>query len=113
MKHKIIKGNIGEYIVGRKVGQGGVGIVYEGKSISDGSPYAIKVLKPHRVELSDALRVRFREEIELLCRVNSPYIVRGFDHAEDKDGIYLVMEWIGHGHLLNRIANHQIAIATF
>lgn len=111
MKHKIINGNIGKYLVGKKVGQGGVGIVYEGKSISDGSPCAIKVLKPHRVELSDAQKMRFREEIELLCnRVDSPYIVKGIDCSEDKDGIYLIMEWIGNGHLLNRIANQNYDI---
>lgn len=108
MEYKIIKGNIDEYIVGRKVGQGGVGIVYEGKSISDGSPCAIKVLKPLRVKLSDALRMRFKEEIRLLCnRIESQYIVKGLDYAEDEDDIYLIMEWVGNGHLLNRIANQD------
>ncbi len=108
MKYKIIKGNIDEYIVGRKVGQGGVGVVYEGKSISDGNPCAIKVLKPHRVELSDALRVRFREEIRFVCnRIKSQYIVKGLDYVEDEKDIYLIMEWVGNGHLLNRIANQD------
>jgi len=108
MKHKIIDGNIGKYLVGKKVGQGGVGVVYEGKSISDGSPCAIKVLKPHRVALTDAQKMRFKEEIELLCnRVNSPYIVKGIDYSEDDDDLYLIMEWIGNGHLLNKIANQN------
>ena len=113
MKYKIIEGQNGEYVIGKRLGHGGVGIVYEGKVKSDGTRCAIKMLRPHRVEMSDTLRLRFKEEIELLCKtIDSQYIVKGLDYAEekkeeDKENIYLIMEWLSKGDLTQIIADQK------
>lgn len=74
------------------IGQGGLGVVYRGRSDS-GRPVAVKLLE-RRASRADAHAAeRFRCEGELMARLDSPHIVRVVDHDETKDGLpYLVME---------------------
>ena len=58
--------------VQRFAGQGGVGVVYQGRDLLNNQPVAIKVLQPH----PEAERARFLREAKLLSKLTHPAIVR-------------------------------------
>jgi tRNA A-37 threonylcarbamoyl transferase component Bud32 len=82
------------YVVGRKIGEGGFGAVFEGKQVATGREVALKVLHPHNV--SDATVVaRFRREAEACSKLRNAHTVTLYDFDETSDGIlYLAMELV-------------------
>ncbi|MFT7537725.1 MAG: hypothetical protein ACI85K_003686, partial [Hyphomicrobiaceae bacterium] len=68
---------IGDYTILRQIGQGGMGVVYEGTQQSPRRAVAIKLLHPiHATE--DRMR-RFRREAELLGRLQHPSIAQIYE----------------------------------
>jgi len=67
-----------EFEIIRKVGQGGMAEIYLAKYKDSGQTVAIKILSPDKKN-SRAHRRRFKEEIELTKKVDSPYVVKVFD----------------------------------
>ncbi|HTM46289.1 MAG TPA: protein kinase [Polyangiaceae bacterium] len=84
----------GRYLLGRFLGQGGMGSVYQATDQQVGQVVAVKVL--HR-ELSGRpdLITRFRREAEMVTAVDHPNIVRMLDFNESEQGpVFLVMEYL-------------------
>jgi len=68
---------IGEYTVVRRIGQGGMGVVYEAEQDSPRRSVAIKLLHPmHETPESSS---RFRREAQLLGRLQHPGIAQIFE----------------------------------
>lgn len=81
----------GRYQLQRRIGVGGTGVVFEARSLLDGTPLAIKTLRPCYVNHID-LGARLRREAEVARRVSHPGIVRILDEGTLEDGSpYLVM----------------------
>lgn len=79
------------WTVGNELGEGGTAAVYE--VVDDqGVDGAAKVLRHGRFPIDDAMRARFRREIEHLSSMTHPNIVRVLDHAEVEGESILVME---------------------
>lgn len=90
-----IGSRIGAYKVLRSIGHGGMGAVYLAER--DDEQYhqqvAIKLIRPGIG--GDAVRRRFRNEMQILADLNHSNIARLFDGGETTDGIpYLVMEYV-------------------
>ncbi|MEM7306941.1 MAG: serine/threonine-protein kinase [Planctomycetota bacterium] len=68
---------IGDYTILRQIGRGGMGVVYEAQQDSPRRRVAIKLLHPMHAT-RERLR-RFRQEAELLGRLNHPGIARIFE----------------------------------
>ena len=89
----------GQYRIGRRMGSGATGVIYEAARISDGFPVAIKLLRAaaaHEAVASD----RLRREAEALGLSWHPNVVEVIDHGHLADGTaYLVMELL-HGESL-------------
>ncbi|MEQ8767110.1 MAG: protein kinase [Planctomycetota bacterium] len=68
---------IGDFVIIRQIGQGGMGVVYEAEQQSPRRRVAIKLLHPMHAT-SDRLR-RFRQEAELLGRLQHPGIAQIFE----------------------------------
>jgi eukaryotic-like serine/threonine-protein kinase len=87
--------HIGPYRVIRRLGQGGQGTVFEAMR-DDGTfrqRVALKIVK-RDMDTLDARR-RFRQERQILARLEHPLIGRLLDGGETEDGApYLVMEFI-------------------
>ena len=94
----------GDHIVGRplgesfvalkKIGQGGMGTVYEGKQIQFERTVAVKVLS--KLHLTDPqIIARFEREAKSIARVIHPNVVQLIDSGvENGDIAYIVMEYV-------------------
>ncbi|MFT6573395.1 MAG: serine/threonine protein kinase [Akkermansiaceae bacterium] len=80
------------YEIRRKLGQGGVGAVYEGYDHQLRRRVAIKRLLETDESRSDQAVAELLKECHSLSALNSPNIVRLFDFGEDADGPFVVME---------------------
>src|SRR5438105_7801758 len=83
-----------QYNVTRVLGEGGMGVVYEGQDRRTELPVAIKVMSRHR--LSDPeLQRRFLKENDILASLNHRNIVRCFEITRSVDGTpSIVMEYL-------------------
>jgi tRNA A-37 threonylcarbamoyl transferase component Bud32 len=81
----------GRYRIERKLGDGGVGIVYAGEHLSLRKPVAIKFLR-EQYAFHRAMRPRFEREARALAQIRHPNIVEVTDYGVIGDVPYLVME---------------------
>ncbi len=84
---------LGRFLVGEKLGEGGMGIVYRGEDIADGTTVAIKVLRGAWVKRPDAIK-RFTKEARILATIKTPYVVNYIELNEDGGVHYLVLEYV-------------------
>ncbi len=84
----------GHYRIVRRIGQGGMGAVYEAERVDDFQKrVALKVIKQDFD--SDLARIRFQQERQVLAALEHPYIARLLDGGESNDGSpYLVLEYV-------------------
>ncbi|HET9974255.1 MAG TPA: protein kinase, partial [Streptosporangiaceae bacterium] len=82
---------IGHYRLSARLGAGGMGVVYLGVAW-DGSPVAVKVLRP---ELADdqEFRHRFQREVSALTRVRGVCTVRVIEADTQSPRPFMVTEY--------------------
>lgn len=84
---------IGAYRIGRVLGRGGMGVVYQAWHTQLDRVVALKALPQDRDALPEAT-ARFRREMKAVGRLNDPRLVTAYD-AGDADGVlYLAMELV-------------------
>jgi serine/threonine-protein kinase len=84
----------GRYLVRRKVGQGGMGAVFEATHTEIGGRYAIKVLLDKYAQ-RDAIVRRLKQEAQLATSLEHEHIIRVTDFGNTDDGrTYVVMEYL-------------------
>jgi eukaryotic-like serine/threonine-protein kinase len=82
----------GRYEVTRILGEGGMGVVAEGRYAELDQNVAIKFMFPELVS-NEVLSARFQREAKLAARIQSPHIVRVSDVGRLPNGVpYLVMD---------------------
>ena len=81
----------GPYRLDRILGQGGFSWVFAGHHDTDGTPVAIKVLKPRYADDPQFQR-RFRHETEVASRLQHPNIVRIHEVGGAEGLVYFVMD---------------------
>ena len=85
---------VGNYVVTRQIGQGGMGAVYLAEHRTLGRRVAVKVLLPAAGANPELVR-RFFHEAKAATEIRSPHIVDVLDFGQLDDGTsYLVMEWL-------------------
>jgi len=94
----------GQYRLGKSMGSGATGVIYEAVRLADDFPVAIKLLRAaaaHDTVASD----RLRRESEALGLAWHPNVVEALDHGHLPDGsAYLVMELLRGQSLAQRLA---------
>jgi serine/threonine protein kinase len=83
----------GRYEVLRKIAEGGMSSVYQGRHQDTGELVAIKVLTP-ALAANAVLRKRFEQEFRAARKLDHPHIVRGIDFGQEGDKPYLVLEFV-------------------
>ena len=85
---------IGRYHIQRKLGEGGMGVVYLAQHGILKSPVAIKLLGAER-PVDQTARKRFEAEARHTSRLNHPNTIRIYDFGATDDGtLYYAMEYI-------------------
>jgi serine/threonine-protein kinase len=85
-----------QYIVGNKIGSGGMGVVYEGVHRSLGRQVAIKQLPADLIGDPD-VNARFDREARVLASLDHPHIVPVYDYVQTGRDNLLVMEKLDGG----------------
>ena len=92
----------GTYLLLKKLGQGGMGIVYQARQEMLKRLIALKVVL-NGVFASDEERVRFRREGEALARVRHANVVHIYELGECQGQLFYAMEWLEGGTLKERL----------
>jgi serine/threonine-protein kinase len=84
---------LGQYVLVRKIGDGGMGVVYEAEHQTLRRPTAIKVLRPEKA--AEHNLVRFEREARLTASLCHPNTVSVYDYGRTPGGtFYYAMEYI-------------------
>ena len=84
---------LGQYTLTRKIGEGGMGAVYEAKHALLQRPTAIKLLLPGKAKEKSILK--FEREVQLTSQLTHPNTIQIYDFGRTSDGIfYYAMEYI-------------------
>jgi len=94
---------VGEYLIDRKLAEGGMGSVYAGHHPVIGKRVAVKVLAPHCASIPDLVR-RFVEEARAVNKIGHPNIIDIFSFGTLPDARpYFVMEFLEGSNLAERL----------
>ena len=96
---------LGDFLIGRKIGQGGMGAVYEAEQMSLGRRVALKVLRFGSVSDPAAID-RFKREAETVANLHHTNIVPIFSVGSEGGVNYYAMQFI-EGASLDQVAADQ------
>lgn len=83
----------GPFLIERKLGQGGMGVVYLARRVGESKPLALKILSP-KLEGNTECILRFHREAELAIRISHPNIIRGYELGVIEERRYYAMELV-------------------
>ncbi|MCP5046150.1 MAG: serine/threonine protein kinase [bacterium] len=84
---------IGNYHIGRKLGEGGMGSVYLARDLSLERNVALKIIAP-QLARNPQLMARFRVEAIAQARLNHTNIVTIHSFDQQENAFYIVMEYV-------------------
>lgn len=98
----IVGSRLGAYLVEKRLGQGGMATIFLAVQSSTGRRVAIKTLP--KTSLNDAKAVaRFEREAKVLAALQHPHILPLIDYGESGEYKYLVVPFLSHGDLEDRL----------
>ncbi len=111
-KTQIRDRNIGrdiyQYLIERKLGEGGMGLVYLARHKGLDKLIALKLL-PITKKTTKDVRDRFIREARIVAKLTHPNIVQVYDVGEVADYLYIAMEYVD-GETMENIMTHEKAI---
>lgn len=96
---------IGHYTIRRRIGQGGMGVVYQAEDPRTNQFVAVKVLKPE-VAGDEIARARLAREVETMRRVHSPNVAEVIEADTQAELPWVVTEYIPGPTLDSTVTNH-------
>jgi serine/threonine protein kinase len=109
--HRLLGQNLGNCILERLLGQGGMGAVYLAQQTRPRRTVAVKVLLPALLPetggVSTAFLARFRREAEALAALDHVNIIPIYEYGEQEQMAYLVMPYVTGGTLRDLLAQRR------
>ena len=102
----ITQKKIGDYILGKKLGQGTFGIVVLAKHQITGESVAIKILDKEKI-VKESDKTRLEREIRIMKIMYHNNIVHLYNVIENSKELYLIMEYISGKELFDYIINKK------
>jgi len=98
------------YRLGRRLGSGGMGTVYEAEQLAVGRAVAIKILRADLMA-HGAVRDRFRREAEVIGRLRHPHTISLIDYGETDDGLVVMVTELLLGQPLDVLVGERGALS--
>jgi len=98
-------GIIGDYEIGKSIGQGSYGKVKLGIHLVTQEKVAIKFVKKSNLTTPKQAQALMRE-VQIMKLLNHPHIVKVFEVLEDEENIIVIMEYVSGGELFDHIIAH-------
>lgn len=98
-------GQIGRFRLERRVGAGGMGVVYRAHDTKLNRPVAIKLIAAHKVD-DASVRARFQREATALAALKHPHIALVYELGEENNQPFMAFEWIEGETLQAVLARH-------
>lgn len=93
LRRRLAERRLGPYILGERIGEGGIANIYLARHELLKRPTAVKLLKPARA--TDEMVARFEREAQLASQLSHPNMVEIFDYGRAPGGIlYYAMEYL-------------------
>jgi hypothetical protein len=92
---------LGQYVLEKKIGEGGMGQVYRARHGMMRRPSAIKLLRAEQA--SEAQLRRFEREVQLTARLSHPNTITIFDYGRTSDGVFYYAMELLEGATLQRL----------
>src|SRR5262245_44109837 len=99
---------IGQYAIERKLGQGGMGVVYAARDERLKRTVALKMMS---LPDDDRARTRFWREARVAASVNHPNVCQIYEIGEDRGELFIAMELLEGEALSERLRNGPLSIA--
>nr|XP_056714307.1 hormonally up-regulated neu tumor-associated kinase [Euleptes europaea] len=94
---------VGNYLIGRKLGEGSFAKVREGMHVATGEKVAVKVIDKKRAKKDTYVTKNLRREGQIQQMIRHPNIAQLLDILETENSYYLVMELCTGGNLMHKI----------
>ena len=100
---------IGQYAIERKLGEGGMGVVYAARDERLKRTVALKVMSS--LAHDERARTRFWREARVAASVNHPNVCQIYEISEDHGELFIAMELLEGEALSERLRNGPLAVA--
>src|SRR5260370_30971943 len=104
-----VPARIGHYAVARKLGEGGMGVVYEARDERLERTVAVKTMSS--VAKDETARKRFWREARAAAGVNHPNVCQLYEIGEDGGELFIVMELLEGEALSERLRRGPLSVA--
>jgi serine/threonine protein kinase/Tol biopolymer transport system component len=85
---------IGNYRLGKRIGNGGMGVVFQAQDLRLDRRVALKILEPELTSDNTDQALRFQREARAVSMLSHPNIVSVFDAGFEKGWFYIAMELV-------------------
>jgi serine/threonine protein kinase len=91
-----------DFDIGDMLGSGAFGQVYKVTHKISKRVFALKVIEKAKIK-KNKMENQIQNEVKIMYSLDNEHIVRLFNHFEDEQNIYLVMEFAEEGQLMNKL----------
>jgi non-specific serine/threonine protein kinase len=100
---------IGHYVIARKLGEGGMGVVYAARDERLDRTVALKTMSS--LANDDTARKRFWREARAAASVNHPNVCQMYDIGEDRGELFIAMELLEGEALAERLRRGPLSVS--